>query len=87
MYDFDVYDNESGDILIYGAGFDSAEAARLQGEIESEAEGLKNYYIEVTCCIEPLSEEDYIELRHRFGSYVEFVVRDMISGEGERWSK
>lgn len=31
------------------------------------------------------SEEDYTELRDRFGEYVEFVVRDMISGKGERW--
>lgn len=34
---------------------------------------------------EPLTEEDYIELRDRFGEYVEFIVRDMISGKGERW--
>lgn len=32
-----------------------------------------------------LSEEDFLELRDRFGEYVEFVVRDMISGKGERW--
>lgn len=36
---------------------------------------------------EPLTEEDYIELRDRFGEYVEFVVRDMISGKGERWKE
>lgn len=35
----------------------------------------------------PLTEEDYKELRDRFGAYVEFVVRDMISGKGERWLK
>lgn len=35
----------------------------------------------------PLTEEDYIELRDRFGEWVEFVVRDMISGKGERWKK
>ena len=34
---------------------------------------------------EPLTEEDYTELRDRFGGFVEFVVRDMISGKGERW--
>lgn len=34
---------------------------------------------------EPLTEEDYTELRDRFGEFVEFVVRDMISGKGERW--
>lgn len=34
---------------------------------------------------EPLTEEDYTELRDRFGEYVEFVVRDMISGKEERW--
>lgn len=32
------------------------------------------------------SEEDYTELRDRFGEYVEFVVKDMISGKGERWN-
>lgn len=31
------------------------------------------------------SEEDYTELCDRFGEYVEFVVRDMITGKGERW--
>ena len=36
---------------------------------------------------EPLTEEDYTELRDRFGEYVEFVVRDMITGKGERWIK
>ena len=36
---------------------------------------------------EPLTEEDYIELRDRFGEYVEFVVRDMVTGKGERWTK
>lgn len=34
---------------------------------------------------EPLTEEDYIELRDRFGEFVEYVVRDMITGKGERW--
>lgn len=36
---------------------------------------------------QPLSEEDYIELRDRFGDFVEFVVRDMINGKRERWKK
>lgn len=36
---------------------------------------------------EPLTEEDYTELRDRFGEYVEFVVRDMVEGKGERWTK
>lgn len=35
--------------------------------------------------ISPLTEEDYIELRDRFGEDVKFVVRDMIEGKGERW--
>ena len=35
--------------------------------------------------IAPLTEEDYIELRDRFGEDVKFVVRDMIEGRGERW--
>ena len=34
---------------------------------------------------EPLTEEDYAELKDRFGGYVEFIVRDMIDGKGERW--
>lgn len=36
---------------------------------------------------EPLTEADYNELRDRFGEWVEFVVRDMIEGRGERWEK
>lgn len=32
-----------------------------------------------------LSEDDYTELRDRFGEFVEFVVRDMASEKGERW--
>ncbi len=36
---------------------------------------------------EPLTEEDYNELRDRFGEYVEFVVRDMISRKGDRWKE
>lgn len=35
--------------------------------------------------ISPLTEEDYIELRDRFGEDVKFVVKDMIEGKGERW--
>jgi len=37
--------------------------------------------------LQGLSEEDYTELRDRFGTEVESVVRDMISGKGERWNK
>lgn len=36
---------------------------------------------------EPLTEEDFTELRDRYGKEVEFVVRDMITGKGERWTK
>lgn len=32
-----------------------------------------------------LTEVAMCELRHRFGDEVEFVVRDMLSGKGERW--
>lgn len=32
-----------------------------------------------------ITEEDIIELGDRFGDFVEFVVRDMVSGKGERW--
>ena len=32
-----------------------------------------------------ITEEDILELKHRYGDEVEFVVRDMISGEGKRW--
>lgn len=34
---------------------------------------------------QPLQEEDLLELEHRFGEWVRFVVEDMISGKGERW--
>ena len=36
---------------------------------------------------QPLTDEDYTELHDRFGTYVEEVVRDMISGEGKRWKE
>lgn len=34
-----------------------------------------------------LTTEEYTELRDRFGAYVEFVVKDMVSGKGERWER
>lgn len=34
-----------------------------------------------------LSETDLIELGDRFGDGVEYVVRDMLSGKGERWKE
>lgn len=37
--------------------------------------------------VEILTEEDYRELHDRFGDYVEFVIRDMITGKGERWKE
>ena len=43
--------------------------------------------ISMLSAAEPLTEEDYTELHDRFGEYVEFVVRDMISGKGERWNE
>ena len=36
--------------------------------------------------VHPLKEEDYIEIRDRFGEFAEFVVRDMIQGDGQRWA-
>lgn len=36
---------------------------------------------------QPLTEIDYTELRHRFGETIERVVRDMITGKGERWNE
>lgn len=35
----------------------------------------------------PLTEENYIELNDRFGEYVVFIVKDMVSGKGERWKE
>lgn len=34
---------------------------------------------------ETLTEEDVLELKHRYGDEVEHVVRDMLSGENKRW--
>ena len=34
---------------------------------------------------ETLTEEDVLELKHRYGDEVEYVVRDMLSGENKRW--
>lgn len=35
----------------------------------------------------PLTETDLLELEHRFGEFVRFVVEDMLSGEEKRWEK
>ena len=32
-----------------------------------------------------LTEEDILELKHRYGDEVEYIVRDMLSGENKRW--
>ena len=34
---------------------------------------------------ETLTEEDVLELKHRYGDEVEYVVKDMLSGENKRW--
>ena len=36
---------------------------------------------------QPLTETDLLELEHRFGEFVRFVVEDMLSGEEKRWEK
>ncbi len=35
---------------------------------------------------QPIDESDLIELRDRYGDEVRFVVEDMLSGEGKRWT-
>lgn len=35
---------------------------------------------------QPIDEIDLIELRDRYGDEVRFVVEDMLSGEGKRWT-
>lgn len=35
--------------------------------------------------VQPLPETDLLELEHRFGSGVRYVVEDMLSGEERRW--
>lgn len=35
--------------------------------------------------VPPLTETDLLELEHRFGEWVRFVVEDMLTGKGERW--
>lgn len=45
--------------------------------------------IDVVCNVpsaQPISEIDLIELRDRYGDEVRFVVEDMLSGEGKRWT-
>lgn len=34
----------------------------------------------------PISKNDLIELQDRYGDEVRFVVEDMLSGEGKRWT-
>ena len=52
-----------------------------------------NYAFEVAAsCVynlpsaEPISKSDLIELQDRYGDEVRFVVEDMLSGEGKRWT-
>ena len=44
-------------------------------------------FIDKEPTIEPINEADLKELRNRFGDYVEFVVRDMLSGQEKRWDE
>ncbi len=70
---------------------DKKEALKALREIYIRGNGLRPATVDMINAVkflpsaEVLTEEDYIELRDRFGEYVEFVVRDMISGKGERW--
>lgn len=48
-------------------------------------EGEAEFVVSKLPSAQPLTDEDYIELHDRFGTWVEEVVRDMISGEGKRW--
>lgn len=67
----------------------------LDDAIDAVAEGLKRTFVESrdvaekmlnnVPSVQPLTEEDYMELRHRFGTQVESVVRDMVSGRENRW--
>lgn len=50
-------------------------------------EGEAEFVVSKLPSAQPLTEEDYTELHDRFGTWVEEVVRDMISGEGKRWGK
>ena len=70
---------------------DKREALKALREIYIRGNGLRPATVDMINAVkflpsaEPLTEEDYTELRDRFGEYVEFVVRDMITGKGERW--
>lgn len=70
---------------------DRKEALKALREIYIRGNGLRPAAVDMINAVkflpsaEVLTEEDYTELRDRFGEYVEFVVRDMIEGKGERW--
>lgn len=51
----------------------------------AEARNMAIQSLESSCSVPPLSETDLLELEHRFGEWVRFVVEDMLTGKGERW--
>ena len=73
------------------AEFDLEDGDTMPEHMELEYKGTKIDFhcrpmgINALPSAQPLTEEDYIELHDRFGTWVEEVVRDMISGEGKRW--
>ena len=68
-------------------------------ELNEWCHDCKEYDTENDCCprwgqviktaledAQPISENDLIELQDRYGDEVRFVVEDMLSGEGKRWT-
>jgi len=54
-------------------------------QVDGYADGFADGYKQCQMDSPLLTEEDYTELHDRFGAEVEFVVRDMMNKEVERW--
>lgn len=77
-----AYVGASGDWCNECPGFDKDDCFKLSDERR------KKWLSELDLpSAQPLTDEDYTELHDRFGTWVEEVVRDMISGEGKRWGR
>ena len=54
-------------------------------QVDGYANGFADGYKQCQMDSPLLTEENYTELRDRFGTEVEFVVRDMVNKGAERW--
>lgn len=72
------------DIEVWGESKDTLDYS-LGGMIHRVTKRFWNAEYQDSTPKETLTEEDVLELKHRYGDEVEYVVRDMLSGENKRW--